>query len=103
MLGAWVLCDLDPGHMHGRAGGQLHLRGVRGLLGPGLQRLQAAPALAPARQVGVTPSEDINFILYAYNTFLEALLMFLMSYIKLAQLEYRERLLGPADRSKLWT
>ena len=86
MLGAWVLCDPEPGHVHGRAGGQLHLRGVRSLLGPRPYCLQAAPALAPASQVGVTPSEDINFIPYAYNTFLEALLMFLMSYIKLAQL-----------------
>ena len=59
---AWVLCDLDPGHVHGRAGGQLHLRGVRGLHGPGQHRLQAAPALAPPRQVGVTPWEVPTFL-----------------------------------------
>ena len=55
VLGAWVLCDPEPGHVHGRAGGQLHLRRVRSLLGPGPYCLQTAPALAPARQVGVTP------------------------------------------------
>ena len=57
VLLAWVLCDLEPGHVHGHVGGQLHLCGVRALLGPRRHRLQAAPALAPARQVGVTPWE----------------------------------------------
>ena len=60
---AWVLCDLDPGDVHGHACGELHLRGVRALLGPGRHRLQAAPALAPARQVGVTPWE----VAYLYH------------------------------------
>ena len=55
VLGAWMLCDPEPGHVHGRAGGQLHLRGVWALLGPGRHRLQTAPALAPASQVCVTP------------------------------------------------
>ena len=55
VLGAWVLCDPEPGHVHGRAGGQLHLCWVRAILGPGPYCLQAAPALATASQVGVTP------------------------------------------------